>query len=94
MSVLNNGVKNGHGGVRVGAGRPQDKVKKLFEGILKRSGAYERMEKLLKDPLTDKETFIRAFNACANRAHGMPVQQTEVSGPNGSKLIFEFPEPK
>lgn len=83
---LRHGNPTGHGGARKGAGRPADEVRDLFKGILERSGAHERLERILKET-TDNETFLKAYQLSADRAWGKAAQSVEHSGEIGHRII-------
>jgi len=83
------GHKLATGGKREGSGRKPDEIKKIFQDILVRSGALDRLEEILKTT-TDNDVFLKAFALTADRGYGKAPQPVEATGLDGGPIVVAW----
>lgn len=88
MDLIENQEKqrNGWGGVRVGAGRPKgSRTRPQFADYITEEQAIAVVSKLVEDALSGKVDAQKHF---IDHVFGKAIQPNELSGADGSQLIF------
>lgn len=76
--------KRGKGGVRPNSGRPKDETREIFQKIIRDSGMYEKLAKMIQEETG--EMFLKASRLALEYGVGKPAQALEVSGKDGQPV--------